>query len=226
MIEILMYGDPPPPNPGMSLPVWFDVTAMTVNGVFGAAVARSRNAPIYGTLLAGILVGLGGGMARDVFLGLEPVAIASWFYIPAVILGSIVGALFFGRIVGMTRPFLLINGITLGFLVSIGAQRALAYDAPIISAMFLGVVTASFGGIAADAMTGHRAAIAKQSHWLASALTVGAILFVLASVYLNFWLAVAVCVIAVTVLRYVSTQRNWPSPYWPGESITTEGDAR
>lgn len=205
------------PNSIDALPAWFDVTAMTINGVFGAAVARSFKAPIYGTLLAGILVGLGGGMIRDVLLGLEPVAISSWIYIPAVLIGAVVGALFFGPFVSKPRIFLLLNGITLGFLVTIGAQRALAYDAPLISAMFLGVVTATFGGAISDALMGRRAAITRQAHWLASALAVGSIVFVLLSYFVSFWLAVVVGVLIITALRYFSTERNWPSPSWPGE---------
>lgn len=53
-----------------SLPIWFEVMWMTINCGFGAAIARSRNAPVYGTILGGVLVGLGGGMTRDVLLGL------------------------------------------------------------------------------------------------------------------------------------------------------------
>ncbi len=113
-----------------TLPLWFDVTVMAVNGLLGAAVARSRNAPIFGTLFAAVLVGLGGGMVRDVLLGLEPVAISNWVYIPAVLVGGVLGALLFGRVLKKQSHFALIQGIVLGFLVTIGAQKALDYDTP------------------------------------------------------------------------------------------------
>ena len=106
--------------------------------------------------------------------------------------------------------------------MTIGAQKALDYDTPVISAMALGVITASFGGMLADVMTGYRATIARQAHWIASALVVGAIVFVLVSLWVGFWPAVVVSVIATTALRYFSQARNWPSPKWPGES----GDAQ
>lgn len=212
-----MTGTPPA---AMALPLWFDVTAMAINSVFGAAVARSRLEPIYGILLGGILVGLGGGMARDILLGLEPAAISRWIYIAAALAGSIVGGLFFGPFVTKPRPFLLLNGVTLGFLVTVGAQRAIAHGAPMTSAIFLGVITASFGGAVSDLLAGRRAAIVSQDHWLASALVAGAIAFVILSVLVNFWVAVAVGVTVVTVLQYLSKQRNWSSPSWPGESRT------
>lgn len=220
MIASLVMSEASTPTASESLPVWFDLAVMTINGVFGAAVARSLSAPIYGTLLAGILVGLGGGMIRDVLLGLEPVAISSWFYIPAVLIGAVIGGVFFGPFVKKPRPFVLLNGITLGFLVTIGAQRAIAYDAPFLSAVFLGVVTASFGGALSDVLMGRRAAITRQAHWLASALTLGALVFVPLSIFVNFWVAVVACVMVVTAFRYVSTVRNWPSPSWPGENTS------
>ena len=204
-----------------TLPLWFDVTVMAVNGLLGAAVARSRNAPIFGTLFAAVLVGLGGGMVRDVLLGLEPVAISNWVYIPAVLVGGVLGALLFGRVLKKQSHFALIQGIVLGFLVTIGAQKALDYDTPVISAMVLGIVTASFGGMLADVMTGYRATIARQAHWIASALVGGAIVFVLISIWIGFWPAVIVSVIVTSALRYASHVRNWPSPKWPGEPMST-----
>jgi len=67
-------------------------------------------------------------------------------------------------------------------------------------------------------MTGYRATIARQAHWIASALVVGAIAFVAVSVWVGFWPAVIVSVAITTALRYVSQVRNWPSPRWPGET--------
>lgn len=209
-------------GPAMALPVWFDVTAMAINSVFGAAAARSRLEPVYGTVLGGILVGLGGGMARDILLGLEPAAISGWVYLPAAIIGSVIGGLFFGPFVSKPRPFLLLNGVTLGFLVTVGAQRALAHGAPVVSAIFLGVVTASFGGAVSDVLAGRRATIVSQAHWVASALAVGSIAFVAISLLVDFWVAVAAGVLVVTALMYLSERRDWPSPSWPGESKAQE----
>lgn len=210
-----------------TLPIWFEVLWMTINCGFGAAVARSRNAPIFGTLFGGVLVGLGGGMVRDLLLGLEPAAISTWYYLPCGFLGAAVGALAFARIVSWPPPVLLLHGITLGFLVGIGTQKAIAYDAPWLSAMALGVVTASFGGFLADAMMAEQATIAKQAHWVASALSVGSVVYwVLAQAgsalfpadpEVTLWVAALATVGAIASLRVLSALRDWPSPVWPGE---------
>jgi uncharacterized membrane protein YeiH len=202
----------------MSLPFWFEVFVMALNSGFGAAVARSRDTPVFGTLFAGLLVGLGGGILRDMMLGTEPIAISNPVFFPACIASGVVGALLFSRIVAMPRPLLLLQGLVLGTLVTIGAQKALDLHAPAVSAIALGVVTATFGGMIADVMTGHRATLAKQAHWMASALTCGSAAFVLVTMTLGFYPAVIVGVAVSTVIRYLSVARNWPSPSWPKES--------
>lgn len=209
------------PGFGDSLPTWFQLLAMTINSMFGAAVARSRNVPVYGTILAGLLVGFGGGAVRDVLLGLEPVAISVWYFLPVGLVGAVVGALIFSDIVSMDRVDVVIQGVVLGLLVTIGAQKALDHDAPVFSAMCLGVITASFGGMAADVMCGQRATVAKQAHWVASALVVGSTCFVVVSIAVGFWAATVVGVAVTAFLRVISQRRQWPSPYWPEESHTT-----
>lgn len=54
----------PPPSAHL-LPAWVDLVAMVVAGAFGAHVARRRHIPIAGELLAGVIVGLGGGTPRQ-----------------------------------------------------------------------------------------------------------------------------------------------------------------
>ena len=41
----------------------------------------------------GPFAGLGGGVARDVLLGLEPAAITMWYYVPAILAAAIIGGL-------------------------------------------------------------------------------------------------------------------------------------
>lgn len=217
----LLAADVAPPAPLVAvpfLPVWFELTVMTVNCLFGAALARSRSIGIYGTLAAGLMVGLGGGILRDLLLGQEPVAISQWYYFPAGLVGALIGAIVFGGVLRSPKRFALLQGITLGFLVTIGAQKALSFQTPLLSAVVLGVITATFGALAADISMGHRETIIRQAHWLGLSLVCGSIAFVLLSYYVNFWLAVIVGVAISATLRFVSQVRDWPTPRWPGES--------
>ena len=200
-----------------SLPLWLDVVVMSLNCMFGAALARSRSVPVFGTILAGVLVGLGGGIFRDMMLGTEPLAIAEWPFLTFGVLLAIVGGLAYGVMGRFRTTLLAVNALVLGTLVTIGAQRALSFETPLLSAIFLGVITASFGGLLADNMAGRQATIAKQAHWVGSALVVGSATFVLTSQIVPFGVAVALGVTVTAALRFFSQLRDWPSPSWPGE---------
>lgn len=219
MLVLAAASEPPVPLP--TLPVWVQVTAMSLNCMFGAALARGRNVPIFGTLLAGILVGLGGGIFRDMMLGIEPAAIADWYYMPFGLLLAVAGAFGYNFMGRHGTAFLLLNAVVLGTLVTIGGEKALSYDTPVLSAIFLGVVTASFGGLLADNLAGQEATIAKQAHWVGSALAVGSTVFVLSSFLVPFPVAVLLGGGTTAFLRFTSQYRRWPSPYWPGESRKT-----
>lgn len=202
-----------------SLPLWLEIMAMAASGLYGAALARTRNVPVSGTLFAGILTGLGGGMARDILLGLEPVAITGPLFLPAIVVASIIGALFFYRIVAITVPGLLLHGLVFGLLISIGCQKALVHGVPVLSVILCGVITASIGGMAVDALTRHRASAFSQAHWVLTSLLIGSGAYYATNLMAGDYAATAVAIVVTTALFTTSVLRNWPSPRWPGESM-------
>jgi uncharacterized membrane protein YeiH len=199
-------------------PLWLEIAAMGINGAYGASIARHRQVPIAGTLLAGVTVGLGGGMARDALLGTQAIAISNPYLLPSVLAASLLGALIFYRLVAKDLPNLIVHGIAMGFLVSMGCQKAMSLGVPPLSAIFCGILTASVGGMAVDVMTNARPAAFSQAHWFITTLALGTTLYYILSVTTNFYIAVPVTVIVTAFLFSFSTWRNWPSPVWPNQS--------
>lgn len=201
-----------------SLPIWLEVSAMMVSALYGSALARSREAPVFGTLLAGVLYGLSGGMIRDVLLNTKPAAIYDWYYIPAILAASVIGGLFFSTLITKKIPNLLFNGIAMGILISIGAQKALVNEAPLFAAVVCGITTASLGGMAVDALTGKRAAVMDIGSWFAPALVAGTIGYISLSIFINYYFATLAAIVIFTSLRVISVTKNWPCPYWKNET--------
>ncbi len=200
------------------LPLWVDVTAMSTTAMYGAATARSRNVPIAGTLFAGILTGAAGGMVRDLLLGLEPVAISEPYYLPWILFAAVIGAFLFYGFISQKLPYLILRGIAIGLLISIGCQKALMHEAPFVSIILCGVLTATAGGMALDALTSHRSAVFSQAHWFATSLIIGSLVFYGLTITTNFYIATASAVLVTASLYVLSVVRNWPSPKWPNES--------
>lgn len=199
------------------LPEWADVSAMVIAAAFGAQVARVRDIPLFGTLLAGVVVGLGGGIVRDLFLGLEPAAITTWYYIPAVLVAAILGGLVAYRVDMRRLQYVALQSMAVGLLIGIGVQKGLEYGAPIPSVIFLGVVTGVFGGTMADVLSGLRPAIMQEGPWLLSVVVVGSVLFWALTTFAGFWLAVVVTDVVVVSLRVLSVRFGWSSPEFPGQ---------
>jgi uncharacterized membrane protein YeiH len=198
------------------LPAWLDVTAMAVGAVFGAHTAHHRRVPLFGVLLAGVVGGLGGGIARDLLLGLEPAAIANWYYVPAILAAAVAGGLTARRVSLTPLPFVTAQAVALGLLVTIGVQKAVAYHTPAPSAMVIGVVAATTGGAVNDLLTNRRVAIMAEGPWLLGAIAAAAVVFWLFTIYVAFYPAVVVSVLLLVVLRVGSVRFGWTSPFFPG----------
>ena len=208
------------------LPPALDVAAMVVAGAFGAHVARTMRVPLLGLLLAGVLGGLGGGMVRDVLLGLEPAAITTWYYIPAVLAAAIIGGLTARRVSLDPLPFVAAQAVAVGLLISIGVQKAVEYRAPVASAILLGVITGTFGGVADDVLYGRRAVIMREGPGLLSVVVCGSVIFWLVTTYVAFYPAVVITVIVVAVLHVLSVRLGWTSLVFPGDDLHSAGPGR
>jgi len=198
------------------LPAWLDVGAMVVAAAFGARVARLRRIVLFGVLLEGVVVGLGGGITRDVLLGLEPVAITTWYYIPAVLIAALLTGAAAERVTVNRLPFVVAQAFAIGLLIGIGVQKAVVYDTPAPGAILLGVVTGAFGGAIADVLAGRQAAMLRERHFLLSAIVIGAVVFWLGTEYVAFYAAVVITVVIVVGLRVVSVGLDWTDPSFPG----------
>ncbi len=201
------------------LPASLDVSAMAIAAVFASHVARKRQVPLFGVLLAGVVGGLGGGMARDVLLGLEPAAITNWYYIPTVVCAAIAGGLTARRLSLSPLPYVATQAVAVGLLISIGVQKAVEYRSPAPSAILLGVVAATFGGALNDVLTGRRALIMAEDHGLLAIVVFGALTFWLLTIYVAFYAAVVATVVVVAGLRVLSVRLGWASPVFPGDNI-------
>jgi uncharacterized membrane protein YeiH len=91
-----------------------------------------------------------------VLLGLEPVAITTWYYVPVVVASAVIGAMSARKVHFRRLRFVAVQGAAIGLLIGIGVQKAAEYRTPAPAAILLGVVTGTFGGVFDDLLTGRR----------------------------------------------------------------------
>jgi uncharacterized membrane protein YeiH len=157
-----------------------EAAGVAVFALTGALVAARKGMDPFGFILLATVTGVGGGTLRDLLLG-RPVA---WVEAPlsviictAVALSAwAIAYLRPGRMDGWSAKRLLIWADAAGlalFAVS-GTQKALAAGVPPLSAVALGAVTASFGGILRDILAGDRAMVLWSRDFYVTAAAAGA----------------------------------------------------
>jgi uncharacterized membrane protein YeiH len=144
------------PVPGLHLDwiIWgLDLAGVAVFAASGALAASRKQMDVVGFVLIATVTGVGGGTIRDVLLGVAPVF---WITAPAylVLCAAVAVLLFFAApfLESRFRALLWADAAGLAVFCVIGAERALAAGAPIIVAVLMGMITATFGGLVRDVL--------------------------------------------------------------------------
>ena len=149
-----------------------------VFAVSGALTALRNDMDYFGVALIAFVTGVGGGTIRDVLLGAFPVW---WIAAPSAIWICLAGAVIATAAQPMINSRLKVliwaDAMGLSVFAVLGAQAALAADAPALIAIFMGAVTATFGGVVRDVLLNEPPLILKQEIYATAAL-IGATVFV------------------------------------------------
>ena len=194
------------------LPTALDLAAIATGALFGTSLAVSRRLPIVGVLLLAVLTGLGGGILRDLLLGVPVVAIHDQWYITTAVLVAIFGLPLARKITGHTYIGLSLDGLVLGLYVLVGTEKAVLQGVPFSSAVFIGLVTAVGGGTIADLMVNERPGIMQNGPWFASAALVGGIIFASGHAYIAEVPLGVATIVVVAAIRFWSVRAGFEAP--------------
>ncbi len=124
-----------------------------VFAVSGALTAARYRMDVLGFALIGMITGIGGGTTRDLLLGRT----VWWPHDPTELILCMIASLatFFFITSDITRRMGMIWADTLGLSVFgvVGCHIALQYGSLFIIAVFMGMVTATGGGVIRDVLT-------------------------------------------------------------------------
>jgi len=173
-VGCLSAGAAPPLTHPLQVPLWIDLTAVVVGALAGAGVAVRQRLDVFGVLLLAVVMGLGGGIVRDLLLGLRPVAVTSRYYLPTVAAAALAGFLFASLVRRFATLFVILDAFAVGLFTVVGVEKALLYDLPYVSAIFIGVAAAVGGGLIVDLVAGRPVEVVQRGPWNATAALVGA----------------------------------------------------
>lgn len=198
----------------------FEIIGTVAFAISGAVTACQKQMDLFGVIFLGITTAVGGGILRDLVLGITPpttfrtpifltVAIATTLivFIPWVQKIIINNPVYYGRFMLIT------DSIGLGIFTVNGIEIALNVNSETNYFLFafVGVVTGVGGGVLRDIMSGNKPYIFVK-HFYASASLIGAVVCVLSHMYIRDYLAIPIGMGTVVILRFLAAHFRWSLP--------------
>ncbi|MEO7421561.1 MAG: TRIC cation channel family protein [Ornithinibacter sp.] len=169
-----------------------DVVGVFVFALSGALLGVRQGLDLFGVLVLAWVAGLGGGIIRDLFLGITPpVGVSDWRLLAAAVLAGLIVFLLHGTLqeVAARTPDVrwrrvpyavrLLDAAGLAVFAVSGALVSLSADAGALASILIGGITAIGGGLLRDVLAGRVPEVLRRELYAIPAL-VGAALVVLA----------------------------------------------
>ncbi len=151
-----------------------------VFGLSGGLAAVQAELDIFGVMVLAIVVGLAGGITRDVLIGIPPQTIRDWRY---VVVGGASGLFTFVAHAGLKRlerPILILDAGGLALFCVTGASTALDHRVGALEAVLLGAMTGVGGGALRDVLLRQIPVVLRTGLYAIPAL-IGAAIVVIAA---------------------------------------------
>lgn len=191
-------------EPPLVIPLWADLLAVGLGGVQGALFASGfvgqRRLDMLGVTIIGIVMGMGGGLIRDLMLNVELATMQSNWYLLTAVAASLVGMLLANLFRRLNAVIVALDALVIGLFGAFGTAKALAVGLPEVPAVFVGVCAAVGGGILRDVFMGLPVAIMHVGSLYAVAAGAGCAVLALAHALGAPLVAAAVACIAVTTV--------------------------
>ncbi|WP_435526226.1 trimeric intracellular cation channel family protein [Microbacterium elymi] len=150
-------------DPIFFIPLWADLLAVALGGLQGALFAAGfrgqRRLDFLGVAIIGIMVGMGGGLIRDLLLNVTPTTLQSNWYLLTATGASLVGMLLAAPLAKLNGVIVGLDAVVIALFGAFGTSKALSLGLPLVPAVFVGVCAAVGGGVLRDVLVGLPVAI-------------------------------------------------------------------
>ena len=198
-----------------------DYAAVAVFGASGALAAARRKHDIITFGFFAAITGVGGGSLRDMLLD----APVFWIERPAYIVVCLAMATAVWVLGSGQRRELVLNwldNLGMSAYAVVGALKALSFGAPPLTAVILGVMTATCGGIIRDVLAEEPSVLLRREIYVTAALA-GAVVFTGLYLFgLGPWISGIAGFLVAFCLRAGALLLGWRLPGFPGRTPPPE----
>lgn len=181
--------------------------------ISGALVGVRRNLDLLGVIVVGSFTGIGGGILRDLLLGVHPpISFVHWPNLAVAVGGSLLVFFVHPRLSRIRYFEVVFDAFGLGLFSANGAAMAFDTGQTAITAILVGTITAIGGGVIRDVLVNTVPAVLTRELYAVSAITGASIAVGLVALGANAAVASVVGGAAAITLRLFSVARGWHLP--------------
>jgi uncharacterized membrane protein YeiH len=196
--------------------LWIELLAAGLGGLQGALFAageRHRRIDVFGVVVIGLAVSLGGSLLRDIVLNQPPVVLWKNWYLLVAGASAILGMALQPVLARVDWLITGLDAVVMGLFGAIGTSKALSLGASEAGALVAGVIGAIGGGMLRDIILNLPISFLQVGTLYAVAAGAGAGVFiVLAEIGTSIPIAGLVCVVVTTILRLIAIRFGWTFP--------------
>ncbi|MGO2684568.1 trimeric intracellular cation channel family protein [Microbacterium sp.] len=196
-------------EPLFIIPFWADLLGVGLGGIQGAMFASGfqgqRRLDLLGVMIIGILIGMGGGLIRDLLLGQPPATLQNNWYLVTAAGAALFGMLLAGLLSRASGIIVGLDAVVIGMFGAFGTSKALGLGLPVVPAVFIGVCAAVGGSILRDVIMGLPVAIMHVGSLYAVAAALGCTVIVsLHALGIGLVIASVIGIIVTAIVRVLA----------------------
>ncbi len=181
--------------------------------VTGASKAIIHKADIFGIIVLATVVGVAGGITRDVIFGRFPIALSDPIYVSLTIVVGIVMFFLYIKFKKQMNIWLIFDAIGLGVFSILGAS--ITYQViglHFLPMLFGGMITAIGGGILRDVFVREIPLVFVKEVYAIASLVGIIIFYIILSSGINIQISSIVGIVVTTTIRLLAMKYKWNLP--------------
>ena len=196
-------------EPLFTIPLWADLLGVGLGGIQGAMFASGfqgqRRLDWLGVAIIGIMIGMGGGLIRDLLIGQPPATLQNDWYLITAGGAALFGMLLAGVFNRINTFIVVLDAAVIGMFGAFGVSKALGFGIPPVPAVFIGVCAAVGGGVLRDVLMGLPVAIMHVGSLYAVAAGVGCTAIVVMHGFgVSITVAAVIGIVVTAVIRVLA----------------------
>ncbi|MFF4776194.1 trimeric intracellular cation channel family protein [Microtetraspora fusca] len=131
-----------------------DLAGIFVFALSGALEGVRKRLDVVGMVVLAFFTAVGGGVMRDLFIGVPPAAFRDLGYLLVPIAATVIAFFWHPQVERAMPGVLVFDAAGLGLFCAVGTTKALQFGLAPLHAVLLGVCTAVGGGVIRDVLSG------------------------------------------------------------------------